>query len=274
MISIIMSAYNAEKTIKKAIISVLNQKYKNFELIIINDCSTDNTLNIINQFKDNRIRVINNKYNLGAGMSRRIGVENITGNYTLMLDSDDYLSKDCLSTLMSYTKYNADIIIPGCIIEDEKYNTIKIKKSEFKIEKDDDKFKPNKEDTKRFLNCMLVNSKLWDKVVYSHRRYIEDTPTLYKLMFFANKVINIPYAGYHYVQNSSSLCHTSSKLKHAIYTTLVAKDLIEFRKQQGVEYDDDVFIYRLEELKKFNLDELYLYKDEVLEIFKYILKDN
>lgn len=274
MISIIMSAFNAEKTIRKAIISVLNQKYKNFELIIVNDCSTDNTLNVINQFKDKRIKIINNYCNVGAGMSRRIGVENVIGDYTLMLDSDDYLSKDCLSTLISYTKYNADIIIPGCIIEDENYNIIKIKKSTFKIEENENKFKPNKEDTKRFLNCMLVNSKLWNKVVYSDRRFIEDTPTLYKLLFFANKVVNIPYAGYHYVQNNTSLCHTSSKLKHAIYTTLVAKDLIEFRKEQGVEYNDDIFIYKLEQLKKFNLNELDLYKDEVLEIFKYILKDN
>ena len=90
MITIIMSAYNAEGTILKAINSVLNQTYKNTQLIVVNDCSTDNTLDIVKNIEDSRIVLINNDENLGCGMSRRVGLLKATGNYITFLDSDDY----------------------------------------------------------------------------------------------------------------------------------------------------------------------------------------
>lgn len=68
MISIIMSCYNAEKTAARAIQSILNQTYPDFELIIVNDCSTDNSEQVIRQFNDPRIKLINHSENKGAGL--------------------------------------------------------------------------------------------------------------------------------------------------------------------------------------------------------------
>ena len=89
--SIIMPVYNAEKYIKETINSVLNQTFKNFELICINDCSTDNSLNILKEFqkKDERIVIINNKTNLRVAKTRNFGVQKAKADWIALLDSDD-----------------------------------------------------------------------------------------------------------------------------------------------------------------------------------------
>lgn len=89
--SIIISAYNIEKYIKRAIDSVLEQTFTNYELIVVNDCSTDNTLEKIKEFDDPRIIIINNEKNRGLGAVRNIGIEKATGEYIVHLDGDDTL---------------------------------------------------------------------------------------------------------------------------------------------------------------------------------------
>ena len=90
-ISVILSAYNEEKFIRKAIESVSNQTLEDIEIIIINDGSTDNTLDIINSYadKDNRIVVIDQE-NIGLGASRNKGMKIARGEYVTFLDADDW----------------------------------------------------------------------------------------------------------------------------------------------------------------------------------------
>ena len=92
--SVIVSAYNIETYIERAINSILNQTFTNYELIIINDASKDATLEKINTFKDPRIMVINNEKNLGLGAVRNIGIAKATGEYIVHLDGDDALYED------------------------------------------------------------------------------------------------------------------------------------------------------------------------------------
>lgn len=89
LVSVIMAAYNEEKFISRAIKSILNQSYGNFEFIIVNDFSKDNTLDIIKNFKDKRIILINNKFNLGLTRSLNIGIKVAKGEYIARMDSDD-----------------------------------------------------------------------------------------------------------------------------------------------------------------------------------------
>lgn len=90
-ISIIMPAYNAEDTIAEAIRSVQRQTYHNYELIIIDDCSTDHTNEIIESFasEDSRIKIVRNEDNIGASFARHNGVANAMGDWLAFLDSDD-----------------------------------------------------------------------------------------------------------------------------------------------------------------------------------------
>lgn len=240
MVTIIMSAYNAEKTIARAIESCIKQTYDNFELIIINDCSTDNTLSIIQSFMeyDKRIKCFNNETNIGAGLTRRRGIENISGEYMTFLDSDDYLKSDALEVLVKYAEhYDVDIVSPGYITMDSNLKIIKENiPSEIIIQEGRDKFVPNKEDTKRFMNPMLIKSSLWENVVYSHRRFIEDSPTLCKILHYAKNIMLINYAGYYYIQNEKSLVHSASIMKYNIYMALASKDIYLFFNSLGLKH--------------------------------------
>ena len=104
-ISVILSAYNEEKFIKKAIESVTNQTLEDIEIIIINDGSTDNTLDIINSYaeKDNRIMVIDQE-NIGLGASRNRGMQIATGEYVTFLDGDDWFTEEAFETAYNEAK--------------------------------------------------------------------------------------------------------------------------------------------------------------------------
>lgn len=104
-ISVILPVYNCEKYIKKAIESVLSQTLTDFELIIVNDGSTDGTLDIINEFRDNRITLINQK-NLGPGASRNRALKQVTGEYVMYLDADDWYCREALEIAYNQAKAN------------------------------------------------------------------------------------------------------------------------------------------------------------------------
>lgn len=97
-ISIIMPVYNKGKYIEKNIQSIINQTFKDWELIIINDGSTDDTLRICNQFTDMRIKIISVK-NGGVSKARNIGLREAMGQYITFVDGDDYLAPDYLMNL-------------------------------------------------------------------------------------------------------------------------------------------------------------------------------
>ena len=108
-ISVILPVFNGEKFIKNAIDSVLNQSLSDFELIIVNDGSTDNTLKIIESFDDERITVINQS-NHGPGASRNKALEIASGEYLMFLDSDDWFCEDAFRIAYSEAKTkNTDI---------------------------------------------------------------------------------------------------------------------------------------------------------------------
>ena len=109
LVSIIMPAFNSEKTIVNAIKSVINQSYETWELIIINDCSSDNTLEVIKKYAVNHfnIRFINLNKNYGAGYSRNQGILEANGRYIAFLDSDDLWHKDKLTTQIGFMIANS-----------------------------------------------------------------------------------------------------------------------------------------------------------------------
>ena len=108
-ISVILPVFNGEKYINKSIESVLNQSVMDFELIIINDGSNDNTLDVINSFSDDRIKLINQS-NHGPGYSRNRGLEIASGEYIMFLDADDWFRDDALEIAYSEAcKFNTDL---------------------------------------------------------------------------------------------------------------------------------------------------------------------
>ena len=116
MISVITPTYNAEPYIKQSLECILNQTYKELELIVVLDCPTDNTETIVNEIakQDSRVTIIKNTENLGAGASRFKGISQAKGEYILLNDADDYYSLNFIEDLYNAAvKYDADIVSGG-----------------------------------------------------------------------------------------------------------------------------------------------------------------
>ena len=114
-ISVIMPVFNVANYLDKAIMSVLNQDFKDFEFILVNDGSTDDSLKILRNYekKDNRIVIIDQK-NMGAHMARNNGIDIAKGEYLCFFDSDDYIDKNMLRELYEViNKYGSDLVISG-----------------------------------------------------------------------------------------------------------------------------------------------------------------
>ena len=131
IISTIIPVYNCNKTIYSAINSILNQNYTDFEIILIDDCSKDNSLKIIQdiQEKDKRIKVLKNKKNMGTLYSRSLGVLISKGEYIFPLDNDDFFfSDDIFSSILKIAQeYKFDIVGFRAISIND-YNNIDIEK--------------------------------------------------------------------------------------------------------------------------------------------------
>jgi len=104
LITVVLTTYNRGHLIKRAIDSVLNQTYSNFELIIVDDASKDKTYKIINSYSDKRIRYIKLDENTKGTKTRNIGIQNSRGKYIALLDSDDEWKKNKLETQLNYIK--------------------------------------------------------------------------------------------------------------------------------------------------------------------------
>lgn len=114
--TVAISAYNIENYVKRAIDSVLNQTFKNYELLVIDDCSTDSTMEVIKQIVGQEAKILQTKKNSGtAAASRNIAIENAKGEYLLFLDGDDELySNETLKEIDEHIKENKyDIIYLG-----------------------------------------------------------------------------------------------------------------------------------------------------------------
>lgn len=113
-ISIIVPVYNAEESIEKCITSIIQQSYKNFELLLINDGSKDNSIKILNKYKKkyDNIRVIDKK-NEGVSKTRNLGITKASGDYIMFIDNDDYIDYDYLERFINELDNDYDVIIGG-----------------------------------------------------------------------------------------------------------------------------------------------------------------
>lgn len=128
MISVIMSVYNAEKYLAQSISSILNQTYKDFEFLIINDCSTDKSVKIIKEFlqDDNRIDLIDNRIRLGLTKNLNRAIDQSKGELIARMDADDISEPDRFEKQASFLAENPKIgVLGSCAIDiDEEGNQI------------------------------------------------------------------------------------------------------------------------------------------------------
>ena len=228
MVSIIITAYNVEDYIEQSIKSALNQSLKDIEVIVVLDKPTDNTESIVKSIKDDRLKIVENEKNIGAGLSRRMGIAQAKGDYIILLDGDDWLEPTFIEHLYKRAKEeNADIVSGGVTIREES--------GYYEVQCVGDRVCEGYEKITKywglktvFMNNRLIRRELFGKVPYCHRRYIEDTPTIIPMLWYANKVVYVDEIGYNYRVNPKSLTHTSDWFKEWVFKGLCYCDLIEF----------------------------------------------
>lgn len=127
LVSVVMPNYNGNRFVEEAINSVLSQTFRDFELLIVDDCSTDDSLHTIEKIaqSDERIRVISLNKNVGVADARNIGIRKSKGRYIALLDNDDLWTEDKLERQLAIAKKGADIVYCSYDFIDEHNNYIK-----------------------------------------------------------------------------------------------------------------------------------------------------
>lgn len=276
-VSIVTTAYNVDKFIAKCIDSLINQTYKNIEIIVVDDCSADNTKSIVKSYKDDRIKLIEHSVNMGAGWSRRHGIEASTGDYVITVDGDDWLSSDFIEKLVvNALETNADIVSGGItVVFPDGYKEVKcfpVKCSKTGKEKFDDYANQRI----IFLNNKLVKRSMYEQTPYSTRRYCEDTPVIVPLLYYANMVSYVDTQGYYYLQHDKSLCRQVNPFEQALFKALCSAECSEFFADKGEEYKNLIskpeFVQYLKIIKTTMTDELKIkYQKELGELFPRVL---
>lgn len=228
LITIVLPIYNVEKYLDRCMESVINQTYKNLEIIMVDDGSPDNCPKICDDWalKDNRVKVIHKK-NAGLGMARNTGIENATGKYICFFDSDDFINKNAIELLYNEVlKNSSDLVLFGHSDVDKDNNIVNqiIPLALKKIYQNDEITKivlpdliAQGEHGRVIKNlwmsawsCMysmdLINKTRWRFV--SEREIIsEDVYSLLVLFRHVKKVSILSEALYFYCENATSLTH-------------------------------------------------------------------
>lgn len=210
-ISVVIPVYNVEKYLSECLDSVVNQTYKNLQIIIVDDGSTDFSRKICDVYaeKDNRITVVHQK-NAGAGAAKNTGLELIDGDYFSIIDSDDYIELDMYEKMVnSLEKYNADIV--QCLFRNVYVNDSFDRKYKFKGNY------PKVLTPKNFLKEYLYDWKyaiFWNKlfkksllqnIKFPVGRKIDDEFFTYKLICNSKKIVNIEDVLYSYRMRKTSV---------------------------------------------------------------------
>lgn len=265
MISIIMPIYNTEKYLDECLQSILNQTYQKFEVICVNDGSSDNSLKILEKYaqNDTRFKIINHKKNKGVSRARNRGLKEAKSEYITFIDSDDKVAPTYLETLAKYrdkadcVEVNFQLLFSNDINEQSKSDNNHI---HFK-----NKFSPLKE-TKSYkitpLTICKTTPSLWNKL------FKKEIIKKYKIKFPPKHIDEDAYFTYCYLIHCKNIYYINDELyfyRKNVY------DSITYKKEKNKIKNDiyKVFTKIQKHIKKYNLTEKYKKAITIL-LFKYL----
>lgn len=211
-ISVIVPIYNSEMYLERCLNSILNQTYKNIELILINDGSTDNSGKICDKYKEKDERVIvKHCINRGQSVARNIGIDIATGDFIAFVDSDDWIVEDIYEeAIKAYEQLNCDVVDYKCIfVNSDKLKLEKVKNNKIEVIEGNDILKDylyrGQTEKAPFSPCRkLYKRNLFDKIRFPEGRINEDISTNYEILMNCTKLVHIDKVGYYYFQDGSS----------------------------------------------------------------------
>lgn len=283
-ISIIVPVYNTKVYLPRCLNSIINQTYRNIEIIIIDDCSPDDSYSLLQKYEldDDRIKLIKNNENIGLGAVRNLGIKIARGKYLLFVDSDDWIDLKTCELLFSIAETNQLDILEG--------KFVKYKGVEFVPKQKEDWGQISIFDGKQYLkyNDFVPNvwNKLWSKefviknnIYCLEKRYFEDNYMSINGIARARKIAQTDFIFYYYnaLNENSITSQVNDKLLHdRLYE-------IEYMEEMIDNYDTDSFIKYLKiilaekirptlsYLRKYNGENIVL-KESLLKKVSEILK--
>ena len=245
-ISVIVPMYNVEKYLHFCISSILNQTMQDFEIILVDDCSTDRTVEIAKSFRDSRIMIIENEKNFGMpGPVRNIGLERACGEYIYFMDSDDAIVPDALEILINLAeKHVADVVSSISYFSPVNNEFQSFKDTNFIISKLGTLEKIPNEFQKKIIQefCQGHGSCLMWQKLFNHsflkknnikfrNVHCEDQVFLLELLCATDKILKFdrPFYIYRSTENSESRYKKAdlNKLRHRVKNLSNVADVIE-----------------------------------------------
>lgn len=238
--SIIVPVYNVERYIGKCLSSIVKQTYKDYEIIVVNDGTKDNSMKVVQKYP---VKIVNQK-NQGLSVARNTGVKHATGEYLLFLDSDDYIEKDLLKKIEKSLK-NAPDLVRFQIQEVFEDGTItEYPEAPFTEQTGEDAFKLiTKYHFVENAWCYAIKRSYYQKEKFSFKpgTIHEDFGLTPLMIIKATKVNSISYIGYNYLQRDGSIMSAQDYEK-------TKKKVIDFYNH---------YHYLLQEINKTKLDTTY-----------------
>ncbi|MDR2602932.1 MAG: glycosyltransferase [Spirochaetaceae bacterium] len=211
--SILVPVYNVEKYLERCIESILSQTFIEFECILVDDCSPDNSPALCDAYaqKDMRIKVIHKKQNEGLPQARKTAFENSTGDYIQFVDSDDWIESDMTEKLYKKAvESGADIV--ACDFYRNSGRSYSYEQQTFDVE---DNF-----NNLGFVHCCAVWNKMFRREIIAKIEFpvagcYEDRVITQQALFYANRIQKIGRPLYHYFDNTESMTHI--KTENTVY---------------------------------------------------------
>lgn len=289
-VSIIVPVYNVENYIGKCLEALINQTYTNIEIIVINDCSTDNSLKVIKTYekKANNIYVINLEKNMGVSNARNLGIKSATGEFIMFCDSDDWYETNAVETLLREAKNNqADFVVANHYITKENSKKVVNISGYFK-EKN-----ISKQEVVAYMNLSssvkLIKRELF---VYNNILYpidikrCEEFTVIPVIAYFAQNPIAIKDVLYNYYQRNNSASNSKTidtsffKITFERFIEKIDnekyKKEIEFRAINHLLYGELLVMLKGEANKKEMIEKIELFRKKYPDYLKnkYLKKYN
>lgn len=275
LITVIIPVFNAEEHLEKCIKSVLNQTYKNIEVLLIDDGSDDKSKEICDNYqrKDFRIKVIHQE-NKGVAMARNRALEMSNGDFIGFVDSDDYIEQDMFELLHKNLK-NSDADISICGYYNVKNGVISnsSKVNIYEIMNTEEAF--IKIGTEGSLGVVLWNKlyrkKLFKNIQFPKGRVSEDWIVIYKLFDKAKRIVYDSTPKYYYNLREKSLTHKKDVNYDGIYASMEALELVKKKYPKAIPETEKMCVYAYIEVynktilyeKKYNKFDLKRYEKEI-----------
>lgn len=206
LVSIIVPVYNVENYLPKCVDSLINQTYKNIEIILVDDGSTDNSGIICDRYQtlDERVTALH-KNNGGLSDARNYGIERARGSYLSFVDSDDFLNSETIKKLLDASlRYDCDISVCNMIrfFDDNSEEVFYKPSSILKVLNGSNKYETLKQPS---VCNKLFKKTLFDNIQFPYKKYYEDTFVYHELCYKANRIVLTGYDGYWYLSRKGSI---------------------------------------------------------------------